>query len=89
MGRGQSAWPDRMSNVQELKAGGAQQLGEATGVPGQESAPLLLFLLCGFLGISEFIGITEGKLLEGDVGICWVWTVCAVPQALSLTAGWS
>lgn len=64
-------------------------LGQATGIPGHASSPLLLCLLCGSLGIPEFIGITWGKRLAGEMGVCWVCTplLSALGSVLGSWAG--
>lgn len=58
---------------------GCQGLGQASGF-----YPLLLCLLCGLLGVPKLIGISQGEWLEGEVGVCRVWT--AVPSAGSALA---
>lgn len=54
-------------------------MGQATGF-----YPLLLCFLCGLLGVPKLIGISQGEWLEGEVGVCRVWT--AAPSAGSALA---
>lgn len=56
---------------------------------GQTSGfcPLLVCHLCGLLGVPELTGITQGKWLEGEMGVFRVWA--PVLRVGSVLAGWA
>lgn len=52
-----------------------------------DASPSWLCLLFGSWKLLTSLGITQGKWLEAELGLCRVWTALLGAQAPSLTAG--